>query len=169
MLVLGKGITAGYMPGSAVVASEKIYQQLFDHAPDAPFAGSGSTADGHPASMAAALAVLEIFEEDGVLAESAKRSKLLRTHLDSLRSTHEGIAAIHGVGMMIGVEMVRNGRPLPGSEIAGICRRCESNGLLVTSGSPVNCVMFMPPLTVTDDEVAEIAMLFGNSLSQLGL
>ena len=61
-LVLGKGMTAGYVPASAVAVSEPLYREIHDAADLDPFP-IGSTTDGHPLAMAAGMAVLDVMEE----------------------------------------------------------------------------------------------------------
>jgi adenosylmethionine-8-amino-7-oxononanoate aminotransferase len=165
MLVLGKGLTSGYVPASALVVSEPIYDLLYDppqvqHDPDAaPIVfGHGSTADGGPLAMAAGLAVLEVLTEGGLLEHVRRVGSRLGERLRDLADSIDGVVATGGAGLMQGVRLIdphRSPRPLP--EMQVLRDECADRGLLITTLG--DRIVLVPPLVVTDrdcDEIVEI-------------
>jgi adenosylmethionine-8-amino-7-oxononanoate aminotransferase len=157
MITLGKGITSGYAPAAAVAVSEDIYDELFDHPATAPFASAGSTTDGHPVAMAAALAVLEVLDADGLLETIASRAELIAAQFAALRGRHDTVSQVRGVGMMWCCDLAaRDGTPAHPSVGRRIRAICESHGVLLSDGGQVGGVMLMPPLVMSDDELLEV-------------
>lgn len=104
LMTLGKGITSGYAPLSAVAVHERVYRSFLDVPSDGPFP-LGSTSDGSPLAMAARAAVLEVLLEGEVLVNVAERSASLQQRLSALQARHEHIAEVSGHGLMYGPGM----------------------------------------------------------------
>jgi adenosylmethionine-8-amino-7-oxononanoate aminotransferase len=149
MLILSKGITAGYAPLSAIAVAEPIVRQAT--APPGPLFPHGSTCDGHPIALAAADAVLDELADGRVLDNVVARGAQLTTAIGRLVDGVPGIAGVHGPGLMLAVRVVdQHGQPLPASTMDTVKTACRDAGLLVSiSGS---MVILTPPLVITSEE-----------------
>ncbi|HEY3963085.1 MAG TPA: adenosylmethionine--8-amino-7-oxononanoate transaminase [Planctomycetaceae bacterium] len=107
LLCLSKGITGGYLPLAATIATDEIYEAFLDE----PAAGKtffhGHTYTGNPLACAAALASLELFEKNRVLDNVRETSTLLARRLSEL-ADHPHVGDIRQKGIMVGIELVQN-------------------------------------------------------------
>ncbi|CAN7336831.1 4-aminobutyrate aminotransferase GabT [compost metagenome] len=144
---------AGGVPLSGVVGRAEIM--------DAPAPGGlGGTYGGNPLACAAALAVLDLFEEEQVLASAHALGETLRAGLDQLAREFPAIGTVRGVGAMLALEFVKDGDPFqPEAGFAqGVIDRCREGGLLVIKcGVHRNTVRLLAPLN-TSVETAQEAL-----------
>ncbi|MDP2752690.1 MAG: adenosylmethionine--8-amino-7-oxononanoate transaminase [Rhodocyclaceae bacterium] len=143
-LCLSKGISAGYLPLSAVLTQEHIYQAFFDDATAQGFLHSHSYT-GNALACRAALASLDIFDEDDILAKNRLRSDRINTQLAPLL-THPAVSNYRRCGMIFAFDV---------NSDAGFNRRfyraaLEREVLLRPIG---NTVYLMPPYILTDEEI----------------
>lgn len=143
-ICLSKGITGGYLPLSAVLTSDKIYQAFYHDATVKGFLHSHSYT-GNPLACSAALATLAIFETDAVLANNRHKSAYVFDKMQVL--THLPIKHLRHQGMIFAFDVV--------TENAQFSKRCYqaaiAQGLLLR---PIgNTVYFMPPYTITESEI----------------
>jgi 4-aminobutyrate aminotransferase-like enzyme len=125
---------------------------------DAPAPGGlGGTYAGNPLALAAANAVLDIFEQEGLLARANVLGARLKETLETLRSAVPQIAEVRGLGAMIGVEFCQSGSNTPNPEFAKqVQARALNRGLLLlTCGIYANVIRFMFPLTISDPLMVE--------------
>jgi acetylornithine/N-succinyldiaminopimelate aminotransferase len=138
ILTMAKGLGGG-VPIGALLATEKISAafQPGTHA---------STFGGNPLVCAAAVATLDVLLEDGFVLDQCRRmGKYFLKRLEGLkREFHSLVADVRGMGLMIGLELVRDCAP--------IVKMCMDRGVLVncTAG---NVLRFLPPLIVTENEI----------------
>ena len=117
----------------------------------------GSTFGGNPLSCSAALAVLDVIEEDGLLENVRIRGMQLLAGLEALRTRQADIVDVRGSGLLIGMEMA--------ADVAALVTACRERGLLLLSAGP--CVLrFLPPLNVTDAEIDEALAIVSESLKE---
>lgn len=148
MLLLGKGITSGYAPLSAIAVTQEV-QELAIAKPGIVFP-HGSTSDGHPLAMAAADAVLDELADGTVLANVIARGEQLTSAIRAIEPEATAIS-VHGPGLMIAVALASaGGQPLPASAMSSIKERCRDEGLLVSISN--NMVLLTPPLIITPAE-----------------
>ena len=151
LLVTGKRVTGGYLPLSAVLATEAVYEAFLGP----PAAGRtffhGHTYTANPLCCAAALANLRLMHERGTVDRAARVGERIGELLAPLAS-HGGVAEIRRIGTMTGIE-VRGGA----DERTGfaVCRRARDRGAIVRPLGDV--VILMPPLGIGDDDLAELA------------
>lgn len=150
LVVFGKGIGGG-LPLSAVVGPKAI----MDHAP----AFALQTTAGNPVATSAGNAVLKTIESEGLVERSARIGKLFSDALRALGEKHEIIGDVRGRGLAIGLDLVKDRatrEPVPATTTAKIIYRGYELGAAFTYvGLKANVLEFMPPLTLTEDEVAE--------------
>jgi len=159
LVTLAKGIAGGF-PLAAVLGKAEIMDTIHD-------AGIGSTFGASPVSCAAALGVLEAFDNENILGNASKQSEMMNSFLKNLMNENEFIGDVRGYGPMIGVEIVENkDSKTPNKQKAQeIINNCRDNGLLlVTCGEHGNVIRFMGPLTTPIKHVEEALGIFKESL-----
>jgi 4-aminobutyrate aminotransferase len=158
IMLLAKGLGSG-LPIGLIVAKKKIMQQWKNGA-------HGNTYGGNPICCAAALATLDLIENEYV-ANAAKVGDYFMARLRELQSRHEAIGDIRGRGLMIGMEMVEDrGTRVPcKTSCHDVINRAFQNGLLLLPCGQ-STVRFMPPLMVSISQVDEAITLLETALSE---
>jgi 4-aminobutyrate aminotransferase/(S)-3-amino-2-methylpropionate transaminase len=150
---------AGGMPISGVVGRAAIVDA-------AGPSTIGGTFVGNPVGCAAALAVLDVIEQEGLLERSVELGGILRSRFEALQARTPAIGDVRGLGPMIGVELVRDEAGTPAPEIANaIVENAMRRGLiLLKAGVHGNVIRTLVPLVITDDQVAEALDVFEAAL-----
>jgi adenosylmethionine-8-amino-7-oxononanoate aminotransferase len=162
MVVLGKGISAGYFPLAALVVADPIFDALAEPRHRLSFP-NGSTTDGHPLGMAAGLAVLDVLTAPGFFAGVRDTGQRLTECLATELSDTAAFAGVHGEGLMLAVDLVRDdGTPWTAGDTNRLRLACADNGLL-TSYAP-GILPLLPPLTLSAAECGELAAKLGTAL-----
>ena len=174
LITLAKGITSGYVPLSACLISEKIWQTLVTGSASAGAYGHGYTYSGHPLAMKAAMVNLDIIERDNLLSNVATRGNQLLTELKAALEQHEFVGDIRGYGLLSAVEFVKKRSPLTPFDLkfkvaARIARKAFENGLIVRPLSESSTIAFSPTFVVTDSEIGEMVEKFVDSVDTVFL
>jgi 4-aminobutyrate aminotransferase / (S)-3-amino-2-methylpropionate transaminase / 5-aminovalerate transaminase len=148
LMTVAKSIAAG-MPLSAVVGKQEIMNSVH------PF-GVGGTYGGNPVSCRAALAVLEVFEEEDMLGKANALGTKLRKRFDGWKSQYEIIGDVRGLGAMMALELVNDRETKePAAEAAkaltGFCR--EKGLVLLSCGTYGNVIRVLMPFVITDEQL----------------
>jgi len=158
LLCLAKGITGGYLPLAATLATDDIYEAfLGTHAESKTFY-HGHTYGGNPLGAAAAMATLDVFEEERTLEALQPKIARLQEHLARIaKLPHVGDARQRG--MIAAVELVKNvatKEPLPVYERHGqrVCDHAMTEGVWIRPLG--NIVVVMPPLSITIEQLDKI-------------
>jgi 4-aminobutyrate aminotransferase / (S)-3-amino-2-methylpropionate transaminase / 5-aminovalerate transaminase len=149
LIVTAKGI-AGGLPLSAVTGRAEIM--------DAPHAGGlGGTYGGNPIACAAALAVIDTIEREGLLARAVEIEKTMIGRLEAIAAEDSRIGEVRGRGAMIAVELVKAGTTEPDADLAKqVSAAAHAQGLVVlTCGTYGNVLRFLPPLSMPDHLLEE--------------
>lgn len=149
LIVTAKGI-AGGLPLSAVTGRAEIM--------DAPQPGGlGGTYGGNPIACAAALAVIDTIERDGLLARARQIEKTMVGRLKAIAAEDSRIGEVRGRGAMIAVELVKAGTTEPDAGLAKqVSAAAHAQGLVVlTCGTYGNVLRFLPPLSMPDHLLEE--------------
>jgi adenosylmethionine-8-amino-7-oxononanoate aminotransferase len=158
-LCLAKGLTAGYLPMAATLTTERIWNAFLGPHGDRRTFFHGHTYGGNPLAAAVALASLDVFRDERVLASLPAKIARLREHAARLgRLDHVG--AVRQCGLVAGVELVADkatGRAYPWEEKRGTraCLAARQHGALLRQLGDV--VVLMPPLCVSLDEIDHLA------------
>ncbi len=158
LLCLAKGLTGGYLPMAATLATERIFQAFLGPPAEGRTFFHGHTYTGNALAAAAALATLDIFEQDQVLAGLPAKIARLASALSTLQ-TLPAVGDIRQFGLAAGVELVadRASRtPFPAAERRGVrvCRAARDRGVFLRPlGDTIIC---MPPLSITDAEITHL-------------
>jgi 4-aminobutyrate aminotransferase len=157
ILVCAKGLASG-MPLSAIITKKKVMQGQ-------PPGSMGGTYAGNPVSCASALATLEVFEKENILANVNARSKQLMAGLKEIQARHDYIEDVRGAGLMIGMQFEAD---QPGRSIGGeVAKIAKQKGLLLLTTSAFDCLRLIPPLNVTESEVSQALDILRDSFKEI--
>lgn len=161
-LCLSKALTGGYLPMAAVLTTDKLYQAFYDDYSTLRAFLHSHTYTGNPLACAAALATLDIFEQDRVI-EANKTLAARMTTATAHLADHPQVAEVRQTGMAVAIEMVADKAsktPYPWQERRGLKvyqHALQRGALLRPLGS---VVYFLPPYTITEEQIdflAEVA------------
>jgi len=160
LIVMAKSL-AGGMPLAAVVGRAELM--------DAPAPGGlGSTYGGNPVACAAALAVIEVFEREGILERAQAIGDTTLARMRDWQAQYPLVGDVRGLGAMVAMELVRDRdahTPASG-EAAALLAEARARGLiLIKAGLYDNVIRLLMPLTTTDDELAEGLEIMEESLA----
>ena len=158
LIVTAKGI-AGGLPLAAVTGRAEMM--------DAPHAGGlGGTYGGNPIACAAALAVFEAIEADGLVARAREIGVMMLDRLTTMQAADPRIGDVRGRGAMVAVELVRPGTTEPDAALAQrVAAAAHAQGVVVlTCGTWGNVLRFLPPLSTHDHLLAEALDLLATIL-----
>lgn len=146
IMTLAKGIANG-MPLSAVVSSEKIMAGWASGA-------HGTTFGGNPVSLSAATATIKVIKEEELLENAASVGRHALERLNTMKGRYPAIGDVRGLGLMIGVEFVKNEKEPDSALVEKIMKTCLNRGLLlIECGGDKNILRLIPPLIITRDEM----------------
>ena len=170
LMSTAKGLTSGYVPMSASLISDGVWEVLREGSSQyGPFA-HGYTYSGHPVAAAAALANLEIIEGEGLVENAAKVGAYLQESLRDAFGDHPLVGEVRGAGLIAGIELVEDQETKKSFDPAlAVARRLHE--LLMEEGlicRPVfNTLAFSPPLVLSNDDVDSMVEMFSRGLSKL--
>jgi adenosylmethionine-8-amino-7-oxononanoate aminotransferase len=160
LLCLAKGLTGGYLPLAATLATDQIYEAFLGSYAQSRTFFHGHTYGGNPLGAAAALATLELFDEEQTLTRLVPKIARLQEHLARL-AQHPHVGDVRQRGLIAGIELVRDRatkEPYPWAEKRGIrvCQHALSRGVWLRPLG--NVVVIMPPLAISLDELDQICL-----------
>lgn len=147
LVTIAKSLAAG-MPLSAVVGRQELMNSVHP-------SGIGGTYGGNPVACRAALAVLDVFEEENLLDKSEALGKKLRARLVELQKEYEVIGDVRGMGPMLALELVkdRETKEPAAEEAKALVKFCFDKGLILLScGNFGNVIRTLMPLVITDEQ-----------------
>jgi 4-aminobutyrate aminotransferase/(S)-3-amino-2-methylpropionate transaminase len=165
MVLSAKGI-AGGLPLAGVTGRAEIMDSALP-------GGLGGTFGGNPVAAAAAVAVFEQIENDGLLAEATRIEQTLVTGLEALASKYDIIGDIRGVGAMIAMELVQPGtgattkEPNPKAVDAIVAYAASQGVLVLNAGTYGNIVRFLPSLAISDALLADALSVIDDAMATL--
>jgi len=168
ILCLSKGLTGGYLPLSVAVTTEEIYQAFYDDYTRLNAFLHSHSYTGNPLACSAALATLDIFERDNVIAQNIQLAATLADAVSDLQD-HPHIAEIRQTGMILAIEMVKNKQTreaYPWQERRGlrVYQHALQHGVLLRPLG--NVVYFMPPYVINPDEIQLMAETASDGIRQ---
>jgi 4-aminobutyrate aminotransferase/(S)-3-amino-2-methylpropionate transaminase len=150
LMTVAKSI-AGGLPLSGVIGRAAIMDAPGDSA-------IGGTYVGNPVAQAAALAVLDVFEEDGIVERAARIGETIRARMESWKDRWGAIGDVRGLGAMLAIELVHDREtksPAPDLASAIVEAAAERGLLLLKSGIYSNCIRVLVPLVIGEGELEE--------------
>jgi len=152
MMCLGKLISGGYQPLSAVLVTEAVYERFLGA--DRYFM-HGSTNSGHPAASAAGLAAIDLILREDLPSHAAALGEFFETELNALKAKHPIIGDVRVKGLMVAIELVRNRETkerFDEDEIFDYVMDVVERGVLIS----LDGLRFLPPLTLTLTQAQQI-------------
>ncbi|MGB4504115.1 MAG: acetylornithine transaminase [Syntrophaceticus sp.] len=147
ILTLAKALGGG-LPIGAAVAREEV-AEVFQPGTH------GSTFGGNPVACAAARAVLQVLQEEGLVEQAANTGEYMKASLKTLQKKYPLIKEVRGIGLLLGMELDR-----PGQDLVLLC---QERGLLINCTAE-RVIRFLPPLITTRDEVDQALGILDEAL-----
>ncbi len=155
IITTAKGITSGYVPLGVVVVSEKIAEFFEDK-----YLYAGLTYSGHALACAAALATIEVYEEDKLIENSATLGKYLGEALEDIKERHPSVGDVRYIGLFSTIELVVNREtkePFSPAVMSEVNKVLRANGLFtfIMIKDIGTMVFIVPPLSITQEQLDE--------------
>jgi len=166
ILALGKGLSGGYLPLAATVATEEIYKGFLARFDEFKTFFHGHTYTGNPLACAAAIANLDVFAEERVIEGSGEKIERLTQGLTPIASLNH-VGEVRQRGFMVGIELVadRETKALyPPAERIGhkVILEARKRGLIIRPLGDV--IVLMPPLCITTEEIDRLCEITYESI-----
>ena len=161
LITTAKGI-AGGMPLAAVTGRAEIMDSVQP-------GGIGGTFGGNPVSTAAALAVFELIERDGLLAEAQRVERALLARIGDWAERFPVVGEVRGRGAMFGVELVKPGTKDPNPEaLTAVLKHATTNGVIpLDAGSWDSVLRIMPSVIISEELIDDAASVLEEALAKL--
>jgi 4-aminobutyrate aminotransferase / (S)-3-amino-2-methylpropionate transaminase / 5-aminovalerate transaminase len=159
LMTVAKSIAAG-LPLSGVIGAAEIMDAPGDSA-------IGGTYVGNPVAQAAALAVLDVIEEEGIVERAAELGESMRWHMLGWQERFPAIGDVRGLGAMLAIELVADREtkhPAPDLASAVVTEAASRGLLLLKAGIYSNCIRVLSPLTLSDEELDEALSVWEEAL-----
>lgn len=156
IMTMAKGLTSGYAPLGCVAMKQEVADTFYDRVYE-----GGLTYNGHPISLAAAIANIQVLQEDQLIERSAKMGAVLEDMLAELKTRHPSIGEVRSIGLFGAIELVRNQvtkEPFSpfgttNAEMNNIRRYLLDHGVFLYTHW--NTILVIPPLTINAEELGE--------------
>ena len=173
IVTCAKALSSSYLPISAVMVNERVFQGIAEGSSTVGTWGHGFTYSGHPVPAAVAIETLKIYDETDIGAHTRRVGPHLQRQLRERFADHPLVGEVRGIGMVAAVELVANRETRANFEPARkvgprLMKIGEDNGVILRS-LPGDSIAFSPPLVITEDEVDEMLDRFGRALDELAV
>ncbi|MGH6946390.1 MAG: aspartate aminotransferase family protein [Kiloniellales bacterium] len=168
IIAVAKALSSSYLPISAVLINDRVYQPIADNSAKIGTFGHGYTYGGHPVAAAVALETLKIYQERDIVAQVRKVAPKLQDGLRRLAG-NPLVGEVRGVGLIAAVELVADKRSKAPFEPLGrtgnyLAARAQAHGLLIRAMG--DTLPFSPPLVIAEAEIEELLKRFGKALDE---
>jgi 4-aminobutyrate aminotransferase len=162
IVIMAKGIASG-LPLSGILAPRALLDQLGP-------GSHGGTYGGNAVACAAALATLEVIDDEGLSERAHRLGERLAVGLREMTRARTSVAEVRGRGMMIGIEFADPGALTPRPDLAKalLAEAMARNLLLLTCGTYGQVVRIIPPLVTTEEEIDLALGIIGEALQAIG-
>ncbi len=171
IMTFAKGTTCGYLPLGVAIArkpvGDRFKEQFFSH---------GATYAGHALCCAAAVRVIQIYQEDNLIERSAQMGKYLLEKALELKDKHPCVGDVRGLGLFVGLELVKDKKtrepimPVAAKIRPGlnpkleVAKRLGELGMMAMAANPGNTIAMAPPFIISRDEIDEGISLMDDAL-----
>ncbi|MBM7046505.1 MULTISPECIES: aminotransferase [Rhizobium] len=172
LVTVAKGLTSAYVPLSACIVGERVYEVMEAGTEKVGSFSHGYTYSGHPIGAAAANAVLDIVENEQLAAKSAIRGAYLLSRLKQEFSQLPIVGEVRGVGMMAAVEFVADRESKtrfdPDRKVGARISKAARDRQLIARAMPHGDILgFAPPLVMTEGEIDEMVAIAAAAVHQV--
>jgi len=169
MISLAKGLSASYLPISALLINERINDALLMGSTKYGTFGHGFTYSAHPVSAAVALEVLNIYEERDIVGQVRHQSDVLADAVSAYKD-HPLVGDVRTLGLLAGIELVAEREPrtpFAKSRKMGmrLIERAQEHGVILRAMG--DTIVFAPPLIISKQEISEMLDGFGHALNDI--
>jgi 4-aminobutyrate aminotransferase-like enzyme len=161
IMVIGKGLASGF-PLAAIMTTDS-----YDVFEPGDF---GFTHSGQAVACAAALATIDVLLEEKLPENAAKMGNLMMTRLKELACKYDIIGDVRGVGLLIGVELVKDRKQPAVDECTKIRQKMFEKGVICGVsgvGNTGNVIKFKPPLCISEEQVEKVLEVFEETLREV--
>jgi len=171
ILTCAKALSSSYLPISAVMVNERVFQGLSDESNKIGTFGHGFTYSGHPVPAAVAVETLKIYDETKIGEHVQAVGPFLQSELRRRFANHPLVGEVRGVGLIGAIELVADKATHknfdPALKIgARWTKLCEANGVIGRT-LPGDALALSPPLIITEAEITEMLNGIGKALDEL--
>lgn len=158
IITTAKGLTSGYVPMSASLVGDRIWDVLISTSKDIGAFGHGYTYGGHPVAAAAAMANLDIFEREDLVGNAGRVGAYFQQRMREAFSDHPNVGHVRGVGLILALEFVADKatkRQFEGADKMApkVSQAAYPRGLIARPLPAGDIIALSPPLSITTDEV----------------
>jgi adenosylmethionine-8-amino-7-oxononanoate aminotransferase len=165
LMCVGKGLTGGYLPLAATLTTERIYQGFLGRPDEGRTFFHGHTFTGNPLACAAALATLEVFEQERTLEQLEPKIELLQRTLDRRVAVLPLVGQVRQRGFMVGIELVGG---QPGERLGHqVTLAARSRGAIIRPLDDV--VVLMPPLSISESDLCRLAAITASAIADVAV
>jgi 4-aminobutyrate--pyruvate transaminase len=171
ILTCAKALSSSYLPISAVMVNDRVFQGLAKESHEIGTFGHGYTYSGHPVPAAVAIETLKIYDEMNMGDHIADVGPYLQSQLRSRFAGHELVGEVRGLGLIAAVELVADKETHANFEASAkiggrMTKLCEANGVIARS-LPGDVIAFSPPLIISRAEIDEMLDRMSRALDEL--
>lgn len=166
MMTLSKQLTSSYLPGSALLINDRVFEPIADESNKVGVLGHGFTGGGHPVVCAVANETIKIIEEENLVAHAAEVGAYLLAGLKQYES-HPLVAEVRGVGLIGAIELVTNKETKVALEKPGqlgAIANAKSMEAGFFTRNMADAMAFCPPLIISQSEVDDLVSRVGRAL-----
>ncbi len=168
IITMAKQLSSAYLPISAIMISDKVYQPLADHSAERGTFGTGYTYSAHPVAAAVALETLKIYEERDIVARVRNLAPRLQEGLRRF-ADHPLVGEVRGIGLIGAAELVADKMSKvpfdPIGQVGGaFSARAQAQGLLIRNLG--DTIAVCPPLIISEAEIDLLLERFGRALEE---
>jgi len=171
IITCAKALSAAYVPISAVMVRQPIYEAIARQTDKIGTFGHGFTYSGHPVAAAVAAETLRIYDEEGIGAHVGAVGPHMQRAIRGRFGDHPLVGEVRGVGLIGAIELVRDRESRanfdPSLKVGlRLARQCEQHGVIGRS-LPGDVLAFSPPLVISTDEIDDMVDRVGQALDAL--
>jgi len=167
-MTMAKGLTSGYAPLGVVAMKPEIAAAFNEKVYE-----GGLTYNGHPISLAAAIAVIEVMQQDRLVEKAKLSGEILKNMLQNLKARHPSVGDVRSIGLFAAIEVVKNQQtkepaaPFGGSspEMSALRQYLLDHGVYLYTHW--NTILIIPPLIITQSELEQGLSVIDQSLYEM--
>jgi adenosylmethionine-8-amino-7-oxononanoate aminotransferase len=163
LLCVGKGLTGGYLPLAATLATERVYEAFLGEFDESKTFFHGHTYTGNPLSCAAAIASLELFHRERTLEGLQPKIELLNRLLAQRIGVLPGVAKVRQRGFMVGIELLE--QPVADRTGHRVTLAARRRGAIIRPLGDV--IVLMPPLAISEADLRRLVAITAASIAEV--
>jgi 4-aminobutyrate---pyruvate transaminase len=171
ILTCAKALSSSYLPISAVMVNERVFEGLATQSHEVGTFGHGFTYSGHPVPAAVAIETLRLYDELGIGAHVREVGAHMQAELRRRFAGHELVGEVRGVGLIGAIELVADKETRrkfdPAAKVAPRWTKLVEGQGVITRAVPGEILCFSPPLVITEAEVDDMLDRVGRALDEL--